>query len=482
MAMSRTHRPVTAFGALVPGSWIAGTRARPDGTADTADPRSWPTREDITGMAAPMPTGSGTAAPMPAGSGMAVPVSAGNGAAVRVGARRMAGPVVSLLGLVLAVAGMLTRSTVAHPAAVVIDACLLGAGYVAALYAGPNAGRAVRVAMLAVLLALAAGFAVIIGDPHTLGLVSYPIIVSVVLLPVLWTRVLGTVAAVAALAASWRLSGTPNWDVALLLAFIAYVLTGIRQLSRTITELRAARDEIAELSVAAERTRVARDLHDVLGHSLTTITVKTGLARRVLENGADTARAITEVRDAERLSRETLDEIRATVSGYRRASLPAELAGARAALRAAGITAHLPQSADEVHPALREPFAHTLREATTNIIRHSQATTCEVRLTPTSIEIHNNAPAPAAPAPAAPAPAAPAPAAPAPAAPAPAAPATPVPATPTRTPTPTPGSGLGGLAERMAAVGGRLEYGPLPGGGFRLRAEAVNPGRTEGGA
>ncbi|HEY3684619.1 MAG TPA: histidine kinase, partial [Streptosporangiaceae bacterium] len=376
--MSRPHRPVTAFGALVPGSWIAGTHSRSDGTSDAADPRAWPTWGDATGTAVLFPVRTGARA------------SAGT---VRADARRMIGPVLSLVGLVMAVVGVLAHpATSAHAAAVVVDAGLLAAGYLAALYVGPRAGHAARVALLAVLLALGVGFAVLIGDPHGLGVVSYPIIVSVVLLPVLWTRLIGTAGALAALAVSWRLDGTPNWDIALLMAFVAYVLTGIRQLSRTITELRAARDEIAELSVAAERSRVARDLHDVLGHSLTTITVKTGLARRVLESGADTDRAITEVRDAERLSRETLDEIRATVSGYRRASLPAELAGARAALRAAAITADLPQSADEVAPHLREPFAHVLREATTNILRHTKATHCEVRLTPTSIEIQNNAP------------------------------------------------------------------------------------------
>lgn len=407
MAMSRTHRPVTAFGALVPGTWVSGASSRSRAVADVADPRAWPAAEDTPNA----------------------------------GLRRMIGPVASLVGLAAAVVGVLAHATTsAHPAALIADAALLGAGYVLALYAGPRSGRATRIALIAVLIVLGAGFAVIVGDPHGLGVLAYPIIAAVVLLPVLWTRALGTAAALGALILSWRLTGIPNWDTVLLLGFVAYVLTGIRQLSRTIAELRRARDEIAELSVAAERARVARDLHDVLGHSLTTITVKTGLARRVLESGADPGRAVTEMRDAERLSRETLDEIRATVSGYRRASLPAELAGARSALRGAAITAHLPQAADDVREDLREPFAHVLREGVTNVIRHAGATTCEVTLTPTSIEIRNDT-------------------------------------TATGAAASTPGTGLAGLAERMDAVGGRLSYGPLPGGGFRLRADA--PPRTE---
>jgi two-component system sensor histidine kinase DesK len=210
-------------------------------------------------------------------------------------------------------------------------------------------------------------------------------------------------------------------------------LVTVTQLIRTVNQLRAAQDRIRALAVADERSRLARDLHDVLGHSLTTITVKTGLARRILESGADPERAIAELSDAERLSRQSLTEIRATVSGYRRPSLAAELAGAHEALRAADIAVDLPQAVDDVAQELREPFAYVLREGVTNVIRHSGATRCVVRLGPRCLEIRDDG-----------------------------RPADGVEA----------GSGLTGLTERMAAVGGRLTAEPLPGKGFRLCAEA----------
>lgn len=348
--------------------------------------------------------------------------------------RRAIGPWLVLLTLAATVLGV-RWAHAPHQAWMFLDAAFLAVGFAIVLYAGPHARPPVRVAMLAVLYAIALAFSLIVENPRGLGVLAYPLVVSVPLLPPHVTRVIGTAAAVAEAGLSWWLLGTPSWDVAMLLVFVPYVLTGINQLSRTVAELRAARDEIATLSVAAERARVARDLHDVLGHSLTTITVKTGLARRVLESGADGERALTEVRDAERLSRETLDEIRATVSGYRRPSLTAELAGARSALGGAGITARLPRTADDVRQDLREPFAHVLREGVTNVIRHSGATRCEVRLTSTSIEVRddgNGDAGEAAP----------------------------------------PGTGLTGLAERLDAAGARLEAGPLPGGGFRLAATA----------
>lgn len=347
--------------------------------------------------------------------------------------RRILGPFVALVGLAAIVLGDRYGATPYRTLAIT-DGVLIGLAFLIVMYAGPRCRPPARLALLIPYYLLAAALPVIIGDPRRLGLLSYPIIASVVLLPLRWVRVIGGAAAVVEVAWSWWLNGTPAWDIALLLAFVAFVLTGINQLSRTVAELRAARDEIATLSVAAERARVSRDLHDVLGHSLTTITVKTGLARRVLESGAGDARALAEVRDAERLSRETLDEIRATVSGYRRPSLTAELAGARSALRGAGITARLPSTADDVRQDLREPFAHVLREGVTNVVRHSGATQCEVRLTSTSIEVRDDGGGLGADA------------------------------------RPVPGNGLTGLAERLNAAGARLEAGPLPGGGFRLAA------------
>ena len=102
-------------------------------------------------------------------------------------------------------------------------------------------------------------------------------------------------------------------------------------------ELRRTREQLAVAAVAAERERIGRDLHDILGHSLTAIAVKAGLARRLVER--DPQAAAIEIGDVERLARDALKDVRATASGYREVTLAAELAVAGAVLRAAGITA-----------------------------------------------------------------------------------------------------------------------------------------------
>jgi two-component system sensor histidine kinase DesK len=305
--------------------------------------------------------------------------------------------------------------------------------YLLTLYLGPLQGPIVRTLAIGWLYLVGAAFTLVTADPSDLALLSYAVAAGIILLPLRWGMLLGLLTALALMAGTWVVDGAVDWSDTFVLLMMTAGLVTVTQLIRTVNQLRAAHDRIRELAVADERARVARDLHDVLGHSLTTITVKTGLARRILESGAEPARALAEVRDAERLSRQTLTEIRATVSGYRRPSLTTEIAGVHEALRAADITAVLPQAVDEVAEELREPFAYVLREGVTNVIRHSGATRCEVRLGPRSLEIRDDG---------------------------------------TPTDGTTPGTGLTGLTERMAAVGGRLTAEPLPGKGFRLYAEA----------
>jgi two-component system sensor histidine kinase DesK len=204
------------------------------------------------------------------------------------------------------------------------------------------------------------------------------------------------------------------------------------RLIHTVRHLRAANAEIATLAVTAERERLARDLHDILGHSLTTITVKAGLARRVLESANDTERAITEIHEVEGLARSALSDVRATVSEYREVSLSAELVGARAALRAAEIEADLPHAVDNVRPDLQQTFGYVLREAVTNVLRHSGAKHVKVRFGQTWLDIEDDgvgAPADAC------------------------------------------GNGLRGLAERLGQIGGTLHTEPRAAGGFLVRAE-----------
>jgi len=163
---------------------------------------------------------------------------------------------------------------------------------------------------------------------------------------------------------------------------------GLRAVMTRNIDLVNAQLENARLAVDNERTRFARDLHDILGHSLTVITVKAELAQKLLD--VDVERARAEIADLERLSRDALTDVRRAVEGYREITLPGELVRARVALRAAEIEAELPNSTDDVPSELRELFAWTVREGVTNVIRHSRARHCEVRLTPTSAEVRDD--------------------------------------------------------------------------------------------
>ncbi|MFD7019399.1 sensor histidine kinase [Streptomyces sp. NPDC059928] len=158
-----------------------------------------------------------------------------------------------------------------------------------------------------------------------------------------------------------------------------FAMTGVRHLIRTSVELREARATVAQLAANEERLRMARDLHDLLGHSLSLITLKSELAGRMLPGHPE--QAAQQVADIEQVSRQALVDVRAAVTGYRRATLPAELAGARIALCAAGIEVDLPGEAPEGLPAAEEEvLAWVLREAATNVVRHSGARHCRVTL------------------------------------------------------------------------------------------------------
>jgi two-component system, NarL family, sensor histidine kinase DesK len=152
--------------------------------------------------------------------------------------------------------------------------------------------------------------------------------------------------------------------------------------------LLAAQDEIAAMALEEERSRIARDLHDILGHSLTVITVKAELAQRLLD--VDPGRTRAELADLERLSRDALADVRATALGVRGVSLLGEIAQARSALESAGIDADLPTVADQIPSRWREVFAWAIRECVTNVIRHSRAHTCVVEMSPGCLRIRDD--------------------------------------------------------------------------------------------
>lgn len=192
----------------------------------------------------------------------------------------------------------------------------------------------------------------------------------------------------------WYLTGfvVPGWepDNGLLLGMLTAMLAiyGFQQMMIGNNRLRDAQQENQRLAISEERNRFARDLHDILGHSLTVITVKAELAARLMD--VDPARAKAEVLDLERLSRDALADVRRAVAGYRELTLPGELSHARTALAAAEIAADLPNTTDSVEGDLRDLFAWTVREGITNVVRHSGASRCTVRLTSTSVEVRDD--------------------------------------------------------------------------------------------
>ncbi|MFJ6541527.1 sensor histidine kinase [Streptomyces sp. NPDC003656] len=166
----------------------------------------------------------------------------------------------------------------------------------------------------------------------------------------------------------------------LLVALIGFAMVGVGQLVRTTVELRKARATVAQLAANEERLRLARDLHDLLGHSLSLITLKSELAGRMLPEQPE--KAAQQVADIERVSRQALVDVREAVTGYRRPRLAAELAGTQVALTAAGVVCEVPAEPDltGVPEEAEAALAWTLREAVTNVVRHSGADRCAVEL------------------------------------------------------------------------------------------------------
>jgi two-component system sensor histidine kinase DesK len=155
-------------------------------------------------------------------------------------------------------------------------------------------------------------------------------------------------------------------------------MAGAHRLSAALHELHAARRELAQLAVANERSRLARDLHDLLGHALSLIALKSELARRILADAP--ARAADELLAVERVARQTLREVREAVAGYRQPTLASELDGARQLLDAAGIAATIDPCGEPLSPAVDGVLAWAVREGVTNVIHHSRARWCRISI------------------------------------------------------------------------------------------------------
>ncbi len=159
---------------------------------------------------------------------------------------------------------------------------------------------------------------------------------------------------------------------------IGAINTFYRERERINAKLKLAQDEVERLAKVAERERIARDLHDVLGHSLSLITLKAELAARLVRT--EPLRAEVEMREVERVSRQAMAQVRETVKGYRAAGLDAELTNAKLACEAAGLVLSVSRQAVDLDAEVENALALALREAVTNVIRHAGATRVELEL------------------------------------------------------------------------------------------------------
>lgn len=286
--------------------------------------------------------------------------------------------------------------------------------------------RAEGSALLAAIAALAIALSIAFGDDW-LTLLIYLSVAAALALPARFA--LAGIAAVAGIGVAI----TGGADVALQVVSFGVLLVAVRTLMELVRELEAARAQVAELAAREERLRLSRDMHDLLGHHLSLIALKSQLARKLI--GRDAGAAEREVRDIESVARSSLEEARAAVRGLRRASLDAELDAAREALEAAGLQVRV-ESAGPLPAGVETLLGFAAREGATNVIRHSDARRCAIVVRRAGevaeLEVHDDGAS--------------------------------------GKPGPGQGSGLRGLAERMAEVGGTLAAGPADEGGFRLVA------------
>ena len=153
-------------------------------------------------------------------------------------------------------------------------------------------------------------------------------------------------------------------------------------------QLEAAQHRNAVLAVAAERERIGRDLHDLLGHSLTSLTISAQLARRLLDSDPEAARE--QLVHIEQTVRQALSDVRATASGMQHVRAATEIASARTVLTTVGIQAEVPTALPPLHDDLAELFGYVIREGVTNIVRHSRATRAEITVDPDSVSVEDD--------------------------------------------------------------------------------------------
>jgi two-component system, NarL family, sensor histidine kinase DesK len=346
-----------------------------------------------------------------------------------------------------------SSQTEAHHWLVVAAAVAFAAVYVAMVLNWMDTDRPLRSYSLG-LLQLALAVALTVGDNYTWGyLFCYCGACAAIIAP----QSIGFLAVLGCAGIQIAATEIGGGGLGSSLGFAASVvgvgllMTLMRDLRVRNRELADARAELAHAAVAAERERFARDLHDLLGHSLSVIAIKAELAGRLLPGSPE--RAAVEVGEVEGVARQALSEVRQAVSGYRQPTLAGELEGARVALSAAGIDASIDREPVALDPEVEAVLAWTVREGATNVIRHSGASHCSLTVRAgagdAGVEVLDdgvgNGRAPG------------------------------------RGDTGVGGNGLTGLRERAANLCGRIEAGTAPGGGYRLAVSVPVSAVTTGG-
>ncbi len=242
----------------------------------------------------------------------------------------------------------------------------------------------------------------LLGAMALLGLASFPLnagascflTFAIAFLPFTIESTAAVVAAITAASIAVTAEGLlvhlewPNFAISVFMMIVVGASNiFIGQKKRAGARLIRAQEEIERLAALAERERIARDMHDVLGHTLSVIVLKSELARRILEQAPHTAptdAAAAEIADIESTARKALAEVRSAITGYRSEGLAAELDLARRTLRAASVTLDLDTSLNPASLRLSATeetvLSLAVREAVTNIVRHARATTCLMRL------------------------------------------------------------------------------------------------------
>lgn len=257
---------------------------------------------------------------------------------------------------------------------------------------------------------------------------------------------------IAYLVTTWQAAVVVTGSIALFIAEVAYLggnadtLVGILLPSLTLAviaiftayahrnqlQLRRSQDEILRLATLAERERIGRDLHDLLGHTLSVVALKSELARKLIDRDIDAAR--TEIAEVERVARDSLSQVRNAVSGIRSTALASELLAATALLEAQGLKVKCETENVKLPHDRETVLALSLREAATNVRRHSGARLVTIRLRKEAaavvMEVADDGNGGRI----------------------------------------IPGNGLNGMRERLDTVGGSLSLWPSPGGGTLLRA------------